>query len=115
MNKSFIIGYEKIEADFGYFPSFHDDVIEKIEISSEEITFLISMETLPNGMNSYPKVKLTFCEVNDFKLEGELYGCTSIIFDMIFTKIDNYIKTEIASSLGTCGTISSRKVKISLE
>lgn len=115
MDKSFIIGYEKIENDFGYFPSFHDDVIEKIEISREGITFLINMETLPNGMNSYPKVKLIFCEVNDFNLEGELYGCASIIFDMSFTKIDDYIKTEINSSLGTCGTISSRKVKIDIE
>lgn len=115
MDNSFIIGYEKIENYFGYFPSFHDDVIEKIEISSEGITFLINMETIPNGMNSYPKVKLTFCEVNYFNLEGELYGCTSIIFDMIFIEINDYIKTEINSSLGACGTISSRKVKIELE
>lgn len=35
MNKSFINGYEKIENDFGYFPSFHDDTIDKIEISSK--------------------------------------------------------------------------------
>ncbi|NMF07624.1 Imm50 family immunity protein [Clostridium beijerinckii] len=115
MDKSFIIGHEKIESDFGYFPSFHDDVINKIEISNEGITFIIDIENPPTGMSSYPKVKLMFCGVNDYYLEGEIYGCASIILDIQFIKVDDYIETQISSSLGACGTIRSNKVEIGLQ
>jgi hypothetical protein len=114
MNKLFISGYEKIENDFGYWPSFHDDIIDKIEISSEGITFFINMQTFPKGMNSYPRIKLMFCGVEKFYLEGELYGCASIIFDMESQKKDNYIETQISSSLGASGTILSDKIQIEL-
>lgn len=115
MDKSFIYGHEKIENDFGYFPSFHDDIIDRIEISSQGITFIIDMQTIPTGMSSYPKVKLMFCEVKDFNLEGEMYGCVSIILDIEFTKVDDYIETQISSSLGAGGTIRSNKVQIEFQ
>lgn len=114
MEKSFISGYEKLENDFGYFPSFHDDVIEKIEISSEGITFYIDMQTVPEDMSSYPKIKITFSEVQNYYFEGEIYGCVSIILDMEFIKKDDYIETQISSSLGASGTIRSKKVQVDL-
>jgi hypothetical protein len=115
MDKSFISGHEEIENYFGYFPSFHDDIIDKIEISSEGIIFLINMQSIPAGINSYPKVKLIFCEVKDYCLEGEIYGCASIILDMEFTRVNDYIETQINSSLGAGGTIRSNMVKIELQ
>lgn len=115
MDNSFIIGYENIKNDFGYFPTFHDDIIDKIEIFESEIIFIITMNTLPNGINIYPKVKITFFEVKSFNLEGQLYGLASIILDMKFIKKYNYIETELTSSLGTSGTIKSNKVQIDLQ
>lgn len=115
MNKLLIKGYEKIESDYGYWPSFHDDIIDKIEIKSEGITFLINMQTLPKNANSYPRIKLTFFGIEKFHLEGELYGCASIILDMEFQKIDNFIETQISSSLGVHGTICSNEIQIELE
>jgi hypothetical protein len=112
MNKLLVNGYEKIENNFGYWPSFHDDIVEKIEISSDEITFFIKMQTFPKSMNSSPVIKLMFCEVDKFNLEGEPYGCASIIFDMETQEGDNYIETQISSSLGANGTIRSKTIKI---
>lgn len=112
MDKSFIDGYEKIENDFGYWPSFHDDIIDKIEISNEGITFYIKMQTFPKAMNSYPRIKLMFLGVEKFCLEGEPYGCASIIFDIQSQIIDNYIETQISSSLGASGYIRSNKIQI---
>ena len=60
------------------------EIIDKIEISSEGITFFIDIQTIPMGMSSYPKVKIKFCEVESYYLEGEIYGCASIILDMQF-------------------------------
>ncbi|AEV67846.1 hypothetical protein Clocl_1185 [Acetivibrio clariflavus DSM 19732] len=73
------------------------------------------MQTCPKGMNSYPRIKLKSCNVERFYLEGELYGCASIIFDMESKKTDNYIETKISSSLGANGTICSKKIQIELE
>ena len=115
MDNSFIIGYENIKNDFGYFPTFHDDIIDKIEIFESEIIFIITMKTIPNNINIYPQVKITFFEVKSFNLEGQLYGLASIILDMKFIKKYNYIETELTSSLGTSGTIKSNKVQIDLQ
>jgi hypothetical protein len=112
MNKLLISGYEKIEKDFGYWPSFHDDIIEKIEITKEEITFFINIQAPPQGLKFYPVIKLMFIGIERFNLEGELYGCVSIILDMESEKIENYIETQILSSLGTYGTIRSSEIKI---
>ncbi len=91
-----------------------DDIIERIEISSEGIIFFIKLQTFPKNMNSYPVIKLIFRGVEKFYLEGELYGCASIIIDMESKKIENYVQTQISSSLGTSGTILSNKIEISL-
>jgi hypothetical protein len=115
MNKMLIDGYKKIENDFGYWPSFHDATIDKIEISSEGITFYIAIETIPEGMTSYPILKLIFFGVEKYCLEGEIYGCASIIFDMEIDKVNDYFKTQITSSLGAHGTIYSKKIQIEYE
>ena len=114
MNKRVVDGYEKIENDFGYWPSFHDDIIDKIEISSEGIIFFIRMQTFPKDMNSYPIIKLIFYGVEKFYLEGEAYGCASIIFNMESQEIDDCIETQISSSLGAGGSIRCNKIKIEL-
>lgn len=114
MDTSFIIGVDKIKSDFGYFPSFHDGVIDKIEISSEGITFIIDIQVFPKGMSSYPKVKMMFYEVENYYIEGEIYGCASIILDMQFIENQNYIEVQISSSSGASGTIQCKKVQVDL-
>lgn len=115
MEKLFICGYEKIEGDYGYWPSFHDDIVEKIEISSESITMFIKMQTLPKGTDAYPKIKLMFCDVKEFSLEGEIYGCASIILDIHCQKTEDFIETQITSSLGAGGTITCNKICVEKE
>lgn len=112
MNKTIVDGFKKVENYLGYWPSFHDDIIKKIEISSKEIIFYIELKSYPNEMSSYPEVKLTFLGVDKFSLEGEPYGCASIIFDIESETIDDYIETQISSSLGASGHIRSNKIQI---
>ena len=115
MINSFIDGYEKAVSYFGYWPSFHDDIIDKLEITSNEIAFYISIQSFPDRISSYSKIKLVFSDVKKFNLEGELYGCLSIILDIEFQINDNIIETQISSSLGARGTIYSNRVQIELE
>lgn len=115
MKNSFIIGHEDLEKDFGYFPSFHDDYIEKIEINSKEVIITIETVCPPKGMTSYPKIKLIFGEIISFNLNGEIYGCVSIILDMIFNLNEDYVETELWSSLGTSGTIKSKTIRVEVE
>ncbi len=116
MDTTFIKGSKEIEAHFGYFPSFHDDYIDSIEITSKAITICIRMESSEANLkpNSKEKLKLTFTDVKKFFLEGELYGCVSIIYDITFEKQEEEIITKIETSLGTEGSIHSESVAIEL-
>lgn len=115
MDKLLVEGYKSIESVFGYWPTFHDDVIDKIEISNEGITFYIKLQSPPNGINSYDRIKLIFSEVEKFSLEGEPYGCASIIYDLEVKIIDNCKETQISSSLGASGIIRSKRIQIELQ
>lgn len=115
MDKFLISGYEKIESDYGYWPSFHDDIVDKIEISGDGIIMFIRMQNLPKSKDSYPRIMLIFSEVEDFKLDGEICGCASIILSIESEKIDNCIETQITSSLGVGGIISCNKISIDKE
>lgn len=116
MDDSLIKGSKEIENYFGYFPSFHDDYIERIEITSQAITIGIRMGSLESNqkLNTKQRVKLTFTEVKSFSFAGELYGCVSIILDMVFEKQEQGIVTKIETSLGTEGVIHSEDVSIEL-
>ena len=116
MSIIFIKGSQAIENHFGYFPSFHDDYIESIEITSQAIIICIRMESSETNLkpNANERVKLTFGNVKKFSFEGELYGCVSIILDMVFEKQEEGIITKIETSLGTEGVIHSKDVSIEL-
>ncbi|OPX44624.1 hypothetical protein CLHUN_16180 [Ruminiclostridium hungatei] len=112
MDKFLIRGHEKIESDYGYWPTFHDDIVDKIVISGEGIIMFIKMQTSPKGMDIYPQIKLIFSGVKNFKLDGEIYGCASIILSIETQKLDNCIETQITSSLGAGGIISCNEIFI---
>ena len=116
MDTSFIKGSKEIESHFGYFPTFHDDYIDSIEITSKVITICICMD--PSAANLKPnaneRLKMTFGNVKKFSFEGDLYGCVSIIFDITFDKREEEIITKIETSLGTEGIIYSGDVAIEL-
>lgn len=112
LNKLLVDGHENIEKVFGYWPSFHDKIIDKIEITDGKIILYFKMENPPNGVKSYNGIKLMFCEVEKFSLEGEPYGCASIILDIESRKMDDHIETHISSSLGASGVIHSKKMQI---
>ena len=111
-----IKGSKEIENYFGYFPSFHDDYIESIEITSQAITIVIRMESLESNQrfNTKERVKLTFTGVKSFSFAGELYGCVSIILDMVFEKKEERTITKIETSLGTEGVICAKQIAIEL-
>ncbi|MHC1723735.1 MAG: Imm50 family immunity protein [Aminipila sp.] len=79
MDKELIDGYEEIENVCGYWPSFHDDTIEKIEISEDGIMLIISFEKPPNNISADVTIKLSFKEVEAFSLSGQILGCAGII------------------------------------
>lgn len=93
-------------------PSFHDDTIEKIEIDKEGIKFIITMEEIPIGMVENPIIKMTFLNVEEYYLEGDICGCASIILDIETEKNENVIETKMASSLGARGTIFSKSITV---
>lgn len=115
MDNTFIEGYDEIVNYYGYWPSFHDDLINKIKITSSKIEFYIIQQSFSEELNNNSKIKLTFSEVKDFNLEGELLGCLSIILDIEFQMINGIIETQVSSSLGARGTIHSNKVKFEFE
>ncbi len=114
MDKSFINGYEIIINKYGYWPSFHDDIIDRLEITNDKIVFYINMQSYHDDDKPHSIIKLSLCEIEKFSLEGELYGCVSIILDLEFHNINNIIETQISSSLGTRGIIYSKKVNVDL-
>lgn len=116
MSAILIKGSKEIENYFGYFPSFHDDYIESIEITSQAITICIRMESSEVNLkpNANERLKLTFGNVKKFSFEGELYGCVSIISDITYEKCAEEIITKISTSLGTEGIIYSEDVSIEL-
>lgn len=116
MDISYIKGYEEIFKHFGYFPTFHDDYIDSIEITAKKIIICIRMESSSVNIipNSNEKLKLTLSGVTNFNFSGALYGCVSIIRDVLFHNNDEVIKTEILTSLGTEGTIYSKSIQIEL-
>ena len=57
---------------------------------------------------------MTFGNIKKFSFEGELYGCVSIILDMVFEKKEEGIITKKETSLGTEGVIYSENVSIEL-
>jgi len=108
MDTTFIKGSKEIEHHFGYFPSFHDDYIDSIEITGEAIVIYIRMECAKE------RVKLTLEKPKKFSMEGELYGCVSILFDMTYEKCGEEIVTKFTTSLGAEGIIHSAAVAIEL-
>lgn len=109
----FIFGADVIYSEYGYWPSFHDDYIDEIRISGENIALLINTVTKPhNEMNKEYKIMLTFQKVKIFDFEGELYGRCSLILDMKFVKRDDEIEMTLYSSLGTSGRIVCQSVSV---
>jgi len=114
MDKLLFDGYEQIEKHFGGFPSFHDDVIESILITKDQIEMIIKENVYCDDKKEHVngKVKLSFINAKSFQLQGALYGTVSIILDLIVTKKDNMIETQLETSLGTEGIILSGAVGI---
>jgi len=106
-----VINSEEIINDFGYWPTFHDDLIESISIHSSKIEIVINILSLPNGFDEY-KVRLSFFDSIEFKLDGELFDTETIIFDIKFD-MSEQVCTTISQSLGISGYIKSNRLSIS--
>ena len=114
MEKILFDGYEQVEEYFGSFPSFHDDVLESILITKNQVEMVIVTNVYCDDKQGYVngKVKLSFVNAKSFQFQGELYGTVSIILDLLMTRKDNMIDTQLETSLGTEGIILSEKVRI---
>lgn len=114
MEKILFDGYEQVVEHFGGFPSFHDDVIETILVTKDQIEMVIATNVYCEDKKEYVngKVKLGFVNTKSFQFQGELYGTVSIILDLIVTKQNDMLETQLETSLGTEGTVISEKVRI---
>lgn len=107
-----IKGSKAIIEDYGYWPSFHDDYIEKVVINSKDIEVTIKPETLPEDYAEYP-IRFLFHNVKEFELQGELHGICSIILDLTFEELkERHIKSIIYSSLGLNGHIVAEEISV---
>ncbi|GAA0820706.1 Imm50 family immunity protein [Clostridium tertium] len=107
-----IKGYKEIEQLFGYFPTFHDDIIEKIEICNDKLFMIIRMETKPKTISSVVRIEFTLENVFEIRLEGNGYLTESIIFEIEIKAYDFYTQIIVDSSTGLIGNIKAEKVKI---
>lgn len=107
-----IRGYREVEQLFGYFPTFHDDVIEKIEIYNDKLFMVIRMETKPETINSIIRIEFSLENLIEFKLEGDEYLAESIISEIEVKKYDSYIEIDIDSIMGLSGNIKAKKLDV---
>ncbi|MBP3611418.1 MAG: hypothetical protein J6J42_13920 [Lachnospiraceae bacterium] len=119
MNTTFIQGQEEIIHHFGYFPDFHDDYLEHIEISSQDIILSIRMASSAEQeeVNEVPSryVTLTLHNIKNFNLQGnDIYGVLSILFDIRITKTPDGVLTKLSTSLGAEGSILSESAEVKL-
>lgn len=113
MDHSYIKGSDELINYFGDMPIFHDDYIESIKISNGCICIIIHMKE--NAVKKgNEKAKLIFSDVKSLNLIGEIYSYVSIIFEVTFTKVNEFIHTEIETSHGVRGKIVSSNVEIKL-
>jgi len=113
MDVSFITGSEKIISYLGFFPSFHDDYIESIEVGHKKIVMNIEMNQADYAKNN-EKIKLVFKEIENYSITGELYGYVSIISDVLISHNEGLITCEFSTSLGTECTICAKEIEIEL-
>lgn len=113
MDVSLITGSEKVISHFGFFPSFHDDYIESIEIGHKKIVMNIEINQADYAKNN-EKIKLVFKEIENYSITGELYGYASIIFDVLISHSEDLITCEFSTSLGTECIICAKEIEIEL-
>lgn len=108
-----IKNYSVLKEVFGYFPTFHDDIISEINIKSDEILIRIDFETLPQNSDA-KSVEIKITDIIDIDIEGEFCGEVSIIFELEFNKKEDLIELEISTSMGISGVIRARNFEFNL-
>ena len=104
--------YEEIEKLYGYFPTFHYDVIEKIEICNDKIIMTVKMETNPKNISSVVRIQFIFENVLELNLEGDGYINQLIIFEIEIEEYDFYTRVVVDGTTGLCGNIKAEKVQV---
>lgn len=116
-----IENFQIIENFFGYAPNFHDSEIKGIQFDINraflELTFYMFEVTSDIDEKGNYKIqkqclaKLNFEKISEIELDN--LGIQNVIFDLLFTKVAEGIKTFIESSCGLNGHIVSSKVSVS--
>lgn len=110
-----IKGAERIIHDYGYFPTFHDDIIKEIHITPGRIEIKVEMVTFPEGRNSYPDVIFVFEGISSFNFEEEdaIFDFLTCILHLDFTMVDNLIQMDIAGD-GVVGRVICKNIEIKI-
>lgn len=103
-------GYSDFYALYGYWPSFHDDEIVRVEMNSKGITFTVKMLTRPENMEEYPIIELIFSKIKESMLNN--WYLNNSFSELHFSYDNENIRTELFANLGLNGLILSRDIGI---
>ncbi|AZT91256.1 hypothetical protein ELD05_11845 [Caldicellulosiruptor changbaiensis] len=110
----YLVGADEIIADYGYFPTFHDDIIESIIIFPDK-KITVEMQTLPCNAKSYPKVNFICNNVHKFELSYDRIVIEEKEFDQIFQldfeENEEYIELSIGG-IYSSGFIRCENIQI---
>ena len=101
--RNFIEGYDELEKKLGYEPNFHDDKIENITITKDNIVFVL--RTVDDVLYN-----LIFEDVEDIDLKGKMRGIIGIIFEIEVKQNAGKLNSIIGPSLGIYAEIISKKI-----
>jgi hypothetical protein len=118
-----ITNSELVVQHFGYWPSFHDATLERmnfeIHSSQNRVTLLITTAEFTNELNEQGKYKefrpcsieLQFNSVRDTSL---VFDHVPVLFDVVFEEIDDVLDCSFSSSAGSHTIVSEQITVLSL-
>jgi hypothetical protein len=112
-------GAEKLVGLYGYWPSFHDALVQTITIDSEETTVAISFWTNDRvEKEGEPKtdrqalVTVRWEDVSELTIRATDWGGQSCVWDMLLTVTEAGIRTEIQPNDDLSAVIVAGQVKV---
>ena len=106
---------------FGYWPTFHDAEVLRVEFEAGSTSSLVVHTwEMTDKVNADGFFELTKHIVVEFtlrdvtKLELEFLWEHSILFGLAVNKVDTGVRLELSSSYGLSGTIEARRVSMAI-
>ena len=110
-------GMEVVVAYCGFWPSFHDAVIRKVEFDSEanDLTIIFILNEMDNGDAASHLAHLTVKWYGVEKLSLSVdytYSDQNWLWEVKFNRADEWLDTELLPNDSIGGTIRARRIEV---